>query len=102
MQTVTLNISLPKKLADFVDREMAGGQYASRSEFFRTLLRIYTALVKREATALEFQEFKKIPLKTLKREMAATGKYNKKFIQEIAKGLAKSSIYADSTTPSRS
>lgn len=38
MRTV-VNISLPIKLTKIVDKEVASGEYASKSEFFRMLLR---------------------------------------------------------------
>jgi Arc/MetJ-type ribon-helix-helix transcriptional regulator len=41
MRTV-INISLPNKLKDIVDREVLKGNYASKSEFFRMLLRLWT------------------------------------------------------------
>lgn len=38
MRTV-VNISLPIQLTKIVDKEVASGEYASKSEFFRMLLR---------------------------------------------------------------
>ncbi|MBI3559221.1 hypothetical protein HY085_02395 [Candidatus Gottesmanbacteria bacterium] len=92
---VTLNISLPETLAVLVDREVSGGLYASRSEFFRTLLRMYETLVARKPQALEFLEFEKRPLKEIEERFMATGKYDKKFVKELVSGLKKSSIYAN-------
>ena len=37
---VTMNISLNKELADFVDKEVKTKKYANRSEFFRHILRM--------------------------------------------------------------
>ena len=34
-----INISLPIQLTKIVEKEVAGGEYASKSEFFRMLLR---------------------------------------------------------------
>ncbi len=97
MDIVTLNISLPKKLAESVDNEVASGQYSSRSEFFRALLRLYQSLIKAEtkSTSLEFLEFKKRPLKEVERGMLATGKYSKKFVREIVQALKRESLYAN-------
>jgi len=92
----TLNISLPKKLADKVDQEVATGHYASRSEFFRTLLRVYGALTQKQEAPLEFVEFKKRPLREVERELLSTGKYSKRFVRGIVAGLARSSLYANS------
>jgi len=36
---VTMNISLNKELADFVDKEVKTKKYANRSEFFRDMIR---------------------------------------------------------------
>jgi len=38
MRTIT-NISLTPQLDDFVNQVVASGQYASKSEFFRSILR---------------------------------------------------------------
>lgn len=38
MRIIT-NISLPSQMASFVDQTVATGKYASKSEFFRSLLR---------------------------------------------------------------
>lgn len=40
MRTV-LNISLPKAMADEVKREVKDGKFASTSEFFRHILRVW-------------------------------------------------------------
>lgn len=47
MRTI-VNISLPVQLSTVVDEEVKTGQYASKSEFFRSLLRFWmeTRLVK--------------------------------------------------------
>lgn len=96
MNTVTLNISLPQTLADQVDLQVASGEYASRSEFFRTLLRFYDAMTKKSTVPLEFLEFEKRPLKEVGEKMLATGKYSKKFVSGLVAGLKKSSLYANS------
>ncbi len=40
MRTI-VNISLPPKLSSLVEKEILKGNYASKSEFFRTLLRLW-------------------------------------------------------------
>lgn len=92
---VTLNISLPDQLASVVDREVSGGQYASRSEFFRTLLRMYEVLSGKISQPLEFLEFEKKPLKEIEKGFTDTGKYSKKFVKDLISGLKKSSVYAN-------
>lgn len=97
MDMVTLNISLPQKLAQQVDLQVASGEFASRSEFIRTLLRLYEAMTgKTQVAPLEFIEFKKRPIKEIEAEFLATGKYSKKFVKGIIAGLSKSSVYANS------
>jgi len=39
-----VNISLPQQLNDIVETEVATGKFASKSEFFRNLLRNYMEL----------------------------------------------------------
>lgn len=40
MRTI-VNISLPSQLSKVVEKEVATGKYASKSEFFRNLLRLW-------------------------------------------------------------
>lgn len=40
MRTV-VNISLPKQMAAIVEENVSSGKYASKSEFFRNLLRLW-------------------------------------------------------------
>lgn len=92
---VTLNISLPEPLARIVDREVSGGSYASRSEFFRMLLRLYQVLYRKTAKPLELVEFQKRPLKEIEEGFMATGKYSKKFVKGIVAGLKREGLYAN-------
>ena len=92
---VTLNISLPDQLASIVEREVSEGSYASRSEFFRTLLRMYEVLSGRLNQPLEFMEFEKRPLKEIEKGFMDTGKYNKKFVKGIVDGLKREGLYVD-------
>lgn len=41
MQMKTINISVPKSMAEFIEHEIEQGEYASTSDFFRTLVRQY-------------------------------------------------------------
>lgn len=92
----TLNISLPEKLSVKIDRIVEEEGYASRSEFIRTLLRLYFQLTKAEAKLTQpfFVPFKKRPLVKVRRELEKTGFYNKSFIKSVISGLKKSSVYA--------
>lgn len=96
MNTVTFNISLPQTLANQVDAQIASGEFASRSEFFRTLVRLYETVIQKKTAPLEIIPFKKRPLKEIEQSMLATGQYDRKFVKSIIRGLAKSSVYANS------
>lgn len=83
-----MTISLPNQIVGQIDTEIRKLGFATRSEFVRSLLRRY--FVKE----LEFETFHKRPLEEIKFELAKTGKYDKKFINSLVKGLSKSSLYA--------
>jgi len=85
----TFTISLPNSMAGQIDQATKSGGFATRSEFFRTLLRKYFS------KSIQFKEFQSVPLDQLRSEMTKTGKYNDKFINSVIKGLARSSFYAD-------
>lgn len=87
----TINISLPKQLYQRVDDLIKEEGFASRSEFFRNLIRVYTAL---KGEKLELLEFSKKPIANIKKELENTEKYNQKFIKSVVSGLKKSSLYA--------
>jgi Arc/MetJ-type ribon-helix-helix transcriptional regulator len=68
MRTI-INISLPQSLASCVQEEVDSGQYATKSEFFRTLLRnwLENRLVKElDESHRELKTGKGKLLKTLK------------------------------------
>lgn len=90
----TINISLPDKLAEQLDAVATVRGFASRSEFLRGLLRKYLEEEEEAKFPLPVVVYKKKPLSEVRREMEATGKYNKKFIDSVIKGLARSSVYA--------
>ena len=88
----TINISLPELLTTKIDAIIRREGYASRSEFIRSLVRFYLLSQKKEEIVL--LPFTKIPLRTIEKEMRATGRYNEKFMKSVVKGLSKSSVYA--------
>jgi Arc/MetJ-type ribon-helix-helix transcriptional regulator len=68
MRTV-INISLPQPLSTAVEEAVSSGQYASKSEFFRSLLRLWLeGKLLRELTEsrVEFKVGKGKLLKSLK------------------------------------
>lgn len=90
----TINISLPDNLAQQLDAAAAGRGFASRSEFLRDLLRKFFDGKSEDNFPLPVIVYKKKPLGEVRREMEVTGKYNKKFIDSVIRGLARSSVYA--------
>ena len=83
----TMTISLPARFVSQINIE-AKNQGATRSEFFRTLIRKYFT------ERAEFKPFVRIPLKQLESELKKSGKHNDKFIKSVVKGFSKSSVYA--------
>lgn len=63
--------------------------FSTRSEFLRNLLRRYFSGQR------QFEAFTPKPLEEIKFELAKTGKYSEKFIESVANGLSKSSLYAN-------
>lgn len=86
----TITISLPTQIAKKVDSEAKKQGFATRSEFVRSLLRKYFSPVTEE---LKFEPFIPRPLDEIRADFEKTGKYNKKFIDSVIKGLSKSSFY---------
>jgi Arc/MetJ-type ribon-helix-helix transcriptional regulator len=91
----TITISLPKQIAEQIDTETKKEGFSTRSEFLRALFRKY--FLKRAKKELILQEFKPKPLNEIRRAFERTGKYNKKFIDSIIRGLSESSAYANKT-----
>lgn len=91
----TMTISLPQQIAKRVDLEARNQGFATRSEFIRSLLRRYFV---GQPSEVVFQEFQPKPLNEIRTEFQKTGRYNKKFIDSLIKGLAESSIYANKTS----
>ncbi len=85
----TVTISLPLSFAQQMDYAVKTEGFATRSEFIRNLLRRYFT------RGLEIETFIPVPTAEIKENLANTGKYNRKFINSVTKGLAKSSIYAN-------
>ncbi len=86
MSTVT--ISLPGQIAKRVDEETKKQGFATRSEFIRSLIRRYFG-----SEDWKFEEFIPRPLDQIRDGFEKTGKYNKKFINSMIKGLKESSFY---------
>lgn len=64
-----INISLPEQMVEFVDENVKSGKFASKSEFFRHLIREWheNKLIRDlEISKLEFESGKAKVLKSLK------------------------------------
>lgn len=85
----TITISLPDAVTQQVDREVVRGGFATRSEFFRDLIRRYIT------HEVVFESFEAKPLKEIESDLQKTGKYSDQFIKSVVNGLEKSSAYAD-------
>ena len=83
----TLTISLPAQFITKINAE-AKRHGATRSEFFRTLLRKYFS------DEIKFKPFVKIPLEQMEDGLRKSGKYNEKFIKSVIKGFSRSTLYA--------
>lgn len=87
----TVNISLPNSLVQKVEALLNRGEYASRSEVFRTALRLFLVMEK-EGTSPELLQFTKRPLGEMKKDLLKAG-HKKEFVQSVVEGLKKSSVY---------
>ncbi len=56
MAQKTINISVPPARADYIEREVESGHFASTSDFFRTLIREYQTLHGRSYTRPELMQ----------------------------------------------
>lgn len=83
----TFTISLPTQIAKRIDTESKTKGFASRSEFIRSLLRVYFY------EKPKFEVFDRKPISEVKLELAKTGRYSEEFIESVVKGLSKSSLY---------
>jgi Arc/MetJ-type ribon-helix-helix transcriptional regulator len=61
-----INISLPASLADEVDKEVRAGKFASKSEFFRHMLREYQIAKELERDRKAFEQGHGKVLKSLR------------------------------------
>ena len=84
----TVTISLPSEIAKKIDIETKSKGFATRSEFIRTLVRNHFV---QDRPLLE--PYQTRPLAEVKSDLEKTGKYNKKFINSVIKGLKDSTSY---------
>ena len=93
----TVNISLTTDQVQLADRLTAAFDYANRSEFFRTLMR----LVERKPEVLKLADDLILEppgtrsAKKIITNMRATGKYSSQFLSSLKKGLDESDYFKD-------
>lgn len=85
----TLTISLPDQVINQIGAEVKRRSFATRSEFFRDLLRKYFA------DDLRIERFEAKPLEEIRLELTRAGRYSEKFIDSVVRGLKRSSVYAN-------
>ncbi len=91
----TVNISLTEDQTKMVDQAVINLGFANRSEFFRTLLRVFNKKPEVLAEATDFP-MKGPSTKSAKKVMEgfkATGKYSKGFLKDLENGLKHSDYF---------
>ncbi len=86
----TMNVSIPESQAKEIKSVMSEGRFASRSELFRTAIRVFLSLEKAQGESLD--TYKKRPVEEVRKELLKAG-YNENFANSVADGLVKSSLY---------
>mgnify|MGYP001572798577 CR=1 FL=1 len=93
-----MNISVTDDQAKMIDDWVFLHDYANRSEFFRSVVRFIAqkpVVLNDVSSGIQFEEFVKRPLPEMRKMLESSGKYNKKFINEIISGLKDSPAYAN-------
>lgn len=91
----TVNISLTEDQTKMVDQAVVNLGFANRSEFFRTLLRVFTKKpqVLEEATDFPMRSPITKSSKKVLGGFKATGKYSKEFLKDLEEGLKDSDYF---------
>ncbi len=96
----TVNISLTEQQTKDVDNIVNQLGFANRSEFFRTLIRIF---LKKPAVITEEDYLMQSPdtrsAKKVLNSFKKTGKYSKDFLTDLADGLVDSDYFTDDLPP---
>lgn len=91
----TVNISLPAKQLNFIDRLVKFYGFANRSEFVRSLIRLISSqpeLVQKAAT-FPFITPREKSIKKIIVGFAKTKKYSNNFLRDFEEGLKTSSYF---------
>lgn len=88
-----MSVSISDRMLPRLDEARRRRGFRSRAAFIRSLI---NEEVHKEPQKAEFEirVFRKKPLAEVRRAFEITGKYSKKFIDDVIDGLAHSSIYA--------
>src|SRR3989338_6376644 len=93
----TVNISLTEDQTKMVDQAVVNLGFANRSEFFRSLLRVFNKKPEVLSDASDFP-MKSPDTKSAKKVMAsfeATGKYTKGVLKDLEEGLKSSDFFVN-------
>lgn len=91
-----VNINLTTEQAILVEEAAKKRGFANRSEFFRALLRyvfLYSPEVLKKLDSFVFEEPSTHDVNQIVTDLAASGKYNKKFLKSLERGLQKSEYF---------
>jgi len=91
----TINISLPEKQVNLVDKMMVAYGFANRSEFIRAVLRFLFLKpeVLEEAALFPFISPKEKSRKKIIAGFKKSGKYSSAFLKDLKEGLAESDYF---------
>ena len=92
----TVNISLPQEQISLIDKMISRYGFASRSEFFRSLLRLVSRKPEVIEQTVDFPFIPTPPNQSVKEVMAdfrKTKKYSKAFLKDLESGLKNSDYF---------
>lgn len=92
-----ININVTSQQAKLIDKTAEERGFASRSEFFRSLLRyifLYSPQILSKLDAVTFEQPPTKDAGYIISELTKTGKYNKKFLERVSAGLNKSQYFS--------
>jgi hypothetical protein len=93
----TINISLPKKQAEFIDQIVKKYAFANRSEFIRSLIRIviYQPQIIQQAATFPFLPIEERSVKKIIKGFSRTKKYSSSFLKDLEEGLRSSDYFEE-------
>jgi len=91
-----INISLPEPMAALIETAVASGKYSTKSEFFRSLLRlvIHNETIIEQASTFPFIEPKSMSASQVMNAFKNTGSYSNEFLEDLEEGLSQSTSFS--------